>query len=67
MNMECFAWLMRPTGLIFILMSSFPVSAMEAGADLAAVSMHKSGGSLTQSSLLLAGPAVSRRVCAADY
>ena len=33
-----------------------PVSAMAAGADLAAVSMHKSGGSLTQSSLLLAGP-----------
>jgi len=36
-----------------------PVSAMEAGADLAAVSMHKSGGSLTQSSFLLAGPGVS--------
>ena len=29
---------------------------MAAGADLAAVSMHKSGGSLTQTSLLLAGP-----------
>ena len=37
-----------------------PVSAMAAGADMAAVSMHKSGGSLTQSSLLLTGPAVSR-------
>lgn len=36
-----------------------PVSAMEAGADMAAVSMHKSGGSLTQSSLLLMGPGVS--------
>ena len=36
-----------------------PVSAMEAGADLAAVSMHKSGGSLTQSSFLLAGPGVN--------
>ena len=36
-----------------------PVSAMVAGADMAAVSMHKSGGSLTQSSLLLAGPAMS--------
>ena len=35
---------------------------MEAGADLAAVSMHKSGGSLTQSSLLLCGPRVN-----ADY
>jgi len=33
-----------------------PVSGMEAGADMAAVSMHKSGGSLTQSSLLLLGP-----------
>jgi arginine/lysine/ornithine decarboxylase len=33
-----------------------PVSAMAAGADMAAVSMHKSGGSLTQSSLLLIGP-----------
>ena len=32
-----------------------PISAMDAGADLAAVSMHKSGGSLTQSSLLLIG------------
>ena len=30
-----------------------PVNAMEAGADMAAVSMHKSGGSLTQSSMLL--------------
>ena len=35
-----------------------PVSAMAAGADMAAVSMHKSGGSLTQSSLLLVGPNV---------
>ena len=38
-----------------------PMSAMAAGADLAAVSMHKSGGSLTQSSLLLLGPAVNAR------
>ena len=37
---------------------NLPVSGMAAGADLAAVSMHKSGGSLTQSSLLLAGPAM---------
>lgn len=35
-----------------------PPSAMDVGADLAAVSMHKSGGSLTQSSFLLAGPRV---------
>lgn len=32
---------------------NLPMNAMEAGADMAAVSMHKSGGSLTQSSLLL--------------
>jgi len=32
-----------------------PVSAMAAGADMAAVSMHKTGGSLTQSSFLLCG------------
>lgn len=32
-----------------------PMPAMKAGADLAAVSMHKSGGSLTQSSILLCG------------
>ena len=30
-----------------------PISAMEAGADMAAVSFHKTGGSLTQSSVLL--------------
>lgn len=36
-----------------------PVSAMAAGADMAAVSMHKSGGSLTQSSFLLMGPSVN--------
>ncbi len=38
-----------------------PVSAMEAGADMAAISMHKSGGSLTQSSILLLGPEVNTR------
>ncbi len=32
-----------------------PMSGIAAGADLAAVSMHKSGGSLTQSSILLCG------------
>jgi arginine decarboxylase len=32
----------------------FPSTAMAAGADISSVSMHKSGGSLTQSSLLLA-------------
>lgn len=38
-----------------------PVSAMAAGADMAAISMHKSGGSLTQSSMLLCGPRVNSR------
>lgn len=35
--------------------NQLPLSAMDAGADMAAVSMHKSGGSLTQSSILLLG------------
>lgn len=39
-----------------------PPSAMAAGADMAAVSLHKSGGSLTQSSILLCGGGVN-----ADY
>lgn len=34
---------------------NLPMTAMQAGADMAAVSMHKSGGSLTQSSFLLTG------------
>ena len=45
-------------GTHFYFSDRLPPSAMAAGADMAAVSMHKSGGSLTQSSLLLAGPAV---------
>lgn len=36
-----------------------PLSAMSVGADMAAVSMHKTGGSLTQSSALLLGPDVN--------
>lgn len=43
-------------GTHFYFGEKMPVSAMEAGADMAAVSMHKSGGSLTQSSFLLTGP-----------
>ena len=39
--------------------SDLPVCAMDAGADMASVSMHKSGGSLTQSSLLLTGKNVN--------
>ncbi len=49
-------------GTHFYFNDALPVSAMEAGADMSAVSMHKSGGSLTQSSLLLLGPNVD-----ADY
>ncbi|WP_312102045.1 aminotransferase class I/II-fold pyridoxal phosphate-dependent enzyme [Pygmaiobacter massiliensis] len=49
-------------GTHFYFGKGMPISAMAAGADLAAVSMHKSGGSLTQSSLLLCGPQVN-----ADY
>ena len=43
-------------GTHFYFGENMPLSAMAAGADMAAVSMHKSGGSLTQSSLLLTGP-----------
>ena len=46
-------------GTHFYFGDNMPVSAMAAGADMSAVSMHKSGGSLTQSSLLLSGPGVS--------
>ena len=46
-------------GTHFYFGDGLPVSAMAAGADMAAVSMHKSGGSLTQSSFLLTGPAMS--------
>ncbi len=42
-------------GTHFYFGENMPVSAMAAGADMSAVSMHKSGGSLTQSSLLLTG------------
>lgn len=49
-------------GTHFYFGENLPVTAMQAGADFASVSMHKSGGSLTQSSLLLTGPAVN-----ADY
>lgn len=42
-------------GTHFYFGENMPLSAMAAGADLASVSMHKSGGSLTQSSILLCG------------
>lgn len=46
-------------GTHFYFGDGLPLSAMAAGADMSAVSMHKSGGSLTQSSFLLTGPQVS--------
>ena len=46
-------------GTHFYFGESMPVSAMAAGADMASVSMHKSGGSLTQSSFLLIGQKVN--------
>ncbi len=49
-------------GTHFYFGENFPVTAMAAGADIASVSMHKSGGSLTQSSFLLMGKNVN-----ADY
>ena len=42
-------------GAHFSFNKNLPISAMEAGADMAAISMHKTGGSLTQSSILLIG------------
>lgn len=46
-------------GTHFYFSDKLPVSAMAAGADMASVSMHKSGGSLTQSSFLLCGKNVN--------
>ena len=42
-------------GTHFYFGENMPVSGMAAGADMAAVSMHKTGGALTQSSILLCG------------
>ncbi|MDD4296751.1 MAG: aminotransferase class I/II-fold pyridoxal phosphate-dependent enzyme [Ruminiclostridium sp.] len=46
-------------GTHFYFGEDLPMSAMSAGADMASVSMHKSGGSLTQSSILLCGKNVN--------
>ncbi len=40
-------------GAHFYFGDNLPINAMAAGADMAAVSMHKTGGSLTQSSFLI--------------
>lgn len=42
-------------GTHFYFGENMPISGMAAGTDMASVSMHKSGGSLTQSSFLLCG------------
>lgn len=46
-------------GTHFYFGDNMPINAMAADADFAAVSMHKSGGSLTQSSILLCGKNVN--------
>ena len=46
-------------GTHFYFGDDMPISAMAAGADMAAASMHKSGGSLTQSSFLLCGKSIN--------
>lgn len=46
-------------GTHFYFGENMPINAMAAGADMAAVSMHKTGGSLTQSSFLLINERVS--------
>ena len=46
-------------GTHFYFGENMPISAMKAGADMAAVSIHKTGGSLTQSSFLLCGENVN--------
>ncbi len=50
-------------GTHFYFGDNLPPAAMHVGADMAAVSMHKSGGSLTQSSFLLLGPNISPGYC----
>ncbi|MBO7476537.1 MAG: aminotransferase class I/II-fold pyridoxal phosphate-dependent enzyme, partial [Salinivirgaceae bacterium] len=46
-------------GTHFYFGENMPLTAMAAGADMSSISMHKSGGSLTQSSFLLIGKSVS--------
>ncbi len=47
-------------GTHFYFHPDLPMTAMEAGADMSAVSVHKSGGSLTQSSILLLGEKMNK-------
>ncbi len=46
-------------GTHFYFGEDMPISGMAAGCDMAAVSLHKTGGSLTQSSLLLCGSEIN--------
>ncbi|WP_196594534.1 aminotransferase class I/II-fold pyridoxal phosphate-dependent enzyme [Pectinatus sottacetonis] len=46
-------------GTHFYFSDRLPTAAMHAGADMAAVSLHKSGGSLTQSSMLFVNDKIS--------
>ncbi|NLZ45181.1 MAG: aminotransferase class I/II-fold pyridoxal phosphate-dependent enzyme [Clostridiales bacterium] len=46
-------------GTHFYFGDNLPINGMKAGADMAAVSVHKTGGSLTQSSFLLCASTVS--------
>lgn len=47
-------------GTHFYFNEGLPASAMSVGADMAAISMHKTGGSLTQSSFLLINNGLSK-------
>lgn len=47
-------------GTHFYFSDKLPAPAMKCGADMSAVSMHKTGGSLTQSSILLSSGSVPR-------
>jgi arginine/lysine/ornithine decarboxylase len=49
-------------GTQFYFNKKLPISAMEAGCDMSAVSLHKSGGSLTQSSFLLVGRSYADKI-----
>ncbi len=46
-------------GTHFYFHEKLPVSGMAAGCDMAAASLHKTGGSLTQSSILLCGESIN--------
>ena len=63
MSMVCYVLVDEAHGTHFYFGENMPISAMEAGADMAAVSMHKTGGSLTQSSFLVMNSDLNDRIC----